>query len=65
MTTKFNHSTASTPRPHGDHWSELSATISSTAMATLEQWFDEQLSQLELRNQDYVTKHSLRKNLRG
>lgn len=65
MTTSSHHSQTSKSRPYGDHWSELAASISSSSLENLDKWFDEQLKLLESRNEEFVTKQSLRKNLRG
>ncbi len=65
MTTSSHHSQTSKSRSYGDHWSELTASISSSSLVNLDKWFDEQLTLLESRNEEFVTKQSLRKNLRG
>lgn len=68
MTTSSDNRSPSPPTPGGDHWKELSDTIAATtptSVAELGQWFDEQLADLEVKQASFVTRRSLRKNLRG
>jgi hypothetical protein len=55
----------STLSPPVDHWGALTAVLPADSVAELDSWFDDQLHQLEQVQQKFVTKQSLRKNLRG
>lgn len=48
-----------------DHWGALTAVLPEDSVAQLDSWFDDQLRQLEQSQERFVTKQSLRKNLRG
>ncbi len=64
MTTSSENCVPSAPRPEGNHWSELTASLPES-VATLDRWMDDQLEQLEMEQRAFVTHRSLRKNLRG
>lgn len=68
MTTSSDNRSPSPPSPRGDHWKELSDAVAAstpTMVANLDHWFDEQLADLEVQQQRFITRRSLRKNLRG
>ena len=64
MTTSSDHRTPSAPRPSGDHWAELTATLPEVPVEELGTWLDQQLNQLQEELESYVTPNSLRKSLR-
>lgn len=47
MTTSSETRTPSLPRPSGDHWLEMTATLDQQDAAVLDQWITEVLSELE------------------
>ena len=68
MTTSSDNRSPSAPRPGGDHWKELSDAIAAAtpvSVAELDKWFDLQLADLEVKQAHFVTRRTLRKNLRG
>ncbi len=46
MTTSSKNSTAPTPRPSGEHWNELTATLSAESVESLGKWLSEDLGVL-------------------
>ena len=64
MTTSSESRSPSPPQPNGGHWKELTESLPAS-VATLDRWMDEQLAALEAQQQEFVTRNSLRKNLRG
>ena len=53
-----------TPRPTGEHWRELAATLSPERTDELSRWMECELQTLEQRLSAYVTGNSLRRSLR-
>lgn len=53
-----------TPRPTGEHWRELAATLSPERTDELSRWLESELQTLELRLSAYVTGDSLRRSQR-
>ena len=73
MTTSNNHQHPESPTPPsnerqfvgaGDHWFELSATLSSESTAKLADWIDEDLATFEAQWSHLVTPGSLKRSLR-
>lgn len=61
MTTSSDQRTESPP--HGDHWLELTATLSRQPTEEFGQWIDDELQQLEADLHRYVTPGSCHKSL--
>lgn len=61
MTTSSDHRTPATPRPSGEHWSELTATLSHESTEAFGDWLCLELRALEDRLEAYVTPRSRRK----
>ena len=59
-------STASKGQPalSGDHWQELTETLSAESTAPFALWLDQDLALLEEQLDDFVTSGSLKKSLR-
>jgi hypothetical protein len=53
-----------TPRPTGEHWRELAATLSPERTDELSRWMESELQTLELQLAAYVTGDSLRRSQR-
>ena len=64
MPASSEHHTPSKPEPSGEHWSELTATLSGDFTQILGDWLNDELADLEGRLSKYVTPNSLRKSLR-
>lgn len=64
MTTSSNQRTPSAPRPHGDHWLELTATLCRESKEEFGDWLSGELTLMEQELNSYVTPNSLRKSLR-
>lgn len=64
MTTSSDSRTPSAPRPDDRHWRELIEALPES-VATLDAWFDSELEKLEQKHEKYITRRSLRQNLRG
>ena len=64
MPTSSKNPTVSRPNPLGDHWLELSATLSVETKESFSAWLDSELESLESDLAKYVTKNSLAKSLR-
>lgn len=64
MTTSSDHRTPATPRPCGEHWFELTATLSRESTEAFGDWLSYELKQLEDRLEAYVTPNSRRKSRR-
>ncbi len=64
MTTSSDHRTPSNPRPSGEHWYELTATLSPESKEEFGNWLRSQLECLEYELDSFVTQNSLRKSLR-
>ena len=62
MTTSTNQRSA--PQVCGDHWLELTATLSPTATDEFSDWLDRELDQLERRLYSFVTPNSLNRSSR-
>lgn len=63
MTTSSNHSTPSAPRPTGEHWNELTATLSAESIETLGQWLSDDLDALTIRLEKYASPQSVLKSI--
>lgn len=63
MTTSSNHSTPSAPRPTGEHWNELTATLSAESVETLGQWLSEDLEALTGSLERYASPRSILKSI--
>ncbi len=63
MKTSSDHRTPS-PEPHGDHWLELTATLSAESKQVFADWLDKQLEAMLADLEAFVTPDSLRKSLR-
>jgi hypothetical protein len=48
MTTSSTNQTKPSKRPSGDHWFEMTATLSAEDTAMLDDWVSESLQQLEV-----------------
>lgn len=64
MTTSSEKNTAVDPRPGGEHWNELTATLSPKSQAAFDRWLSRQLKGLERDLDSYVTPNSLSKSQR-
>ncbi len=64
MPASSDHPTPSKPRLEGQHWIELTATLSCEVKEELADWVDRELADLESTLDAYVTPHSLHKSLR-
>jgi hypothetical protein len=65
MTTSSKKNTHEAPKPSAEHWNELIAILPEQTVEQFAEWMDEQLASLDADLQKYVTRVSLRKNLRG
>jgi hypothetical protein len=70
MTTSHNQDQNQNPNhdpstTFTNHWGALTAVLPEDSVAQLDSWFDDQLRRLEQSQERFVTKQSLRKNLRG
>lgn len=65
MTTSSKNTTHEAPKPSGEHWNELIATLPEQSVEQFGTWLDAQLAELDAELEKYVTKISLRKSLRG
>ena len=68
MTTSSDHQ-SSTPQPNqnwavGEHWYELTATLSHESKEEFSKWLDTELAYLEDDLERFVTPNSLHKSLR-
>ncbi len=63
MPASSNHQTPPKPKPSGQHWSELTATLSARKAEAIDDWMDCQLAEMEARLAIFVTPNSLRKSL--
>ena len=61
MTTSSDHRSHS-PTPDGEHWSELTATLTPESTECLSDWLSEDLAALEDELRIYVTPNSLRRS---
>lgn len=61
MTTTSKESNL--PDPAGEHWEELSDTISIESKAQFAHWLDKELEVFDELFEEFVTKNSLRKSL--
>ena len=61
MTTSSDHRTPATPKPSGEHWFELTATLSRESTEAFGDWLYDELRQLEDQLEAYVTPNSRRK----
>ena len=68
MTTSSDHQNPTTPKPNqwagGEHWFELTATLSDESRMELDKWIDAELAYLEDDLERFVTPNSLRNSLR-
>ena len=64
MTTSSDYRTPSAPQPSGEHWYELTATLSPESAQEFGDWLSQELAGLESDLESYVTPNSLRKSLR-
>lgn len=69
MTTSSDHRKPSSPPSGanwggGEHWYELTATLSPESTAEFGDWLTVELSTLEIELDSFVTPHSLRKSIR-
>lgn len=64
MTTSSDHRTPSRPRLSGEHWFELTATLSRESTEVFGTWLSSELRQLEDCLEGYVTPNSRRKTRR-
>ena len=55
---------APTPQPEGDHWSELTATLSEESRQAFGEWLGHELDELVDELESFVTPNSLSKSLR-
>lgn len=63
MTTSSDHRTPP-PTPGGDHWFELTATLSDESKEDFGAWLDRELELMVTELQGFETPDSLRKSLR-
>jgi len=63
MTTSSDHRTPA-PEPHGDHWLELTATLSDESTQAFGDWLGRELEALVADLDEFVTPDSLRKSMR-
>ena len=63
MTTSSDHRTPSAPQPSGEHWYELTATLSPESTEEFGDWLSQELLGLETELDSYMTPRSLRKGL--
>ncbi|MGI9470237.1 MAG: hypothetical protein ACR2NZ_01810 [Rubripirellula sp.] len=63
MTTSSDHRTPPPP-PSGEHWYELTATLSAESTEAFGSWLEDELQTLEDELESFVTPQSLRKTLR-
>ncbi|WP_164101510.1 hypothetical protein [Candidatus Laterigemmans baculatus] len=64
MTTSSDSRSPSAPRPDNRHWQELIEALPAS-VASLDAWFDRELVKFEQKHEKYITRRSLRQNLRG
>ena len=62
MTTSSDHRTPATPRPSGEHWYELTATLCRESTDAFGVWLSDELKALEVQLEAYVTPDSRRKS---
>ncbi len=62
MTTSSDHRTPTTPKPSGEHWFELTATLSRESTEAFGDWLRDELRLLEDRLEAYVTPNSRRRS---
>jgi hypothetical protein len=58
MTTSSDHRTPASPRPSGEHWYELTATLSRKSTEAFGDWLTDELKDLECMLDAYVTPRS-------
>ncbi len=58
MTTSSDHRTPATPRPSGEHWFELTATLCRESTEAFGDWLSDELRALESQLEAYVTPKS-------
>jgi len=63
MTTSSDHRTPPAPQPSGEHWYELTATLSAESTEEFGDWLSQELAGLENKLDLYVTPNSLCKGL--
>ncbi|TWU57933.1 hypothetical protein [Rubripirellula reticaptiva] len=63
MTTSSDNKTPSAPGPTGDHWNELTATLSPDSKETFAQWLSNDLERLTDELADFSSPRSIRKGL--
>lgn len=63
MTTSSDHR-APTPEPNHEHWAELIATLPDQSTDEFGTWLSDELSAMESELEAFVTRNSLRKDLR-
>ena len=68
MTTSSDHQIPSAPEPNkewaGDHWDELTATLSTESTEQFGKWVSDDLEVLICELDAYVSPNSLKKSLR-
>ena len=68
MTTSSDHRNPSSPQPRenwgGEHWFELTATLSPESTQEFGEWLRDELSTLEDELDSFTTPNSLRKSIR-
>lgn len=69
MTTSSDHRNPSSPQPRenwggGEHWFELTATLSTESTEQFGDWLKDELSTLESELDSFITPNSLRKSMR-
>ena len=64
MTSSSDHRTPSSPRPGGEHWHTLTATLSAQSTEEFSTWLSLELKVLEEQLDKFVTPNSLLKSLR-
>ena len=64
MTTSSDHRTPTNPRPSGEHWFELTATLCVESTEEFGDWLSQELDELVDSLDTYVTPNSRRKDLR-
>ncbi len=69
MTTSSDHRNPSSPQPSenwgsGEHWFELTATLSPESTEQFGEWLKDELSSLENELDSFITPNSLRKSIR-
>lgn len=64
MTDSSDHRTPPSPRPGGEHWNTLTATLSVESTEEFGTWLSQELKTLEEQLERFVTPNSLLKSLR-